>query len=286
MKSSLWNEDINDISKCDDDSGILNEQIETTIESNLVYTINEYYQQSQTQPLSDPKYIMSNNINSNNNNKQLAPSIANQKSNSALVILFVIMASLATSILSIFLTCLFIKRNYQVRNKTILYETARNTRPSKHHYFQRRLNMDKLVKFLNRYYFIEESDRDGCGISESSNHQIKIDLNKLEQRQKILNCYEIATSAAVKKDNLKPVMVVCSRPNSSSDSPYTNTTTSSSIESNSNSPNNCPNEDNYLTAKYVSINDTLSSSDEMITKKFINTDGSSNATSSLLINKS
>lgn len=259
----------------------------TTIESSLLYTINDYSKQ----PIAMSKQLVSSQL------------VANQRrsSNTAVTILLIMLVSLVVSALSVFLTCLFIKRNYEVRNKTtrLLIESggdsASNTCNRTHSssssssssfkphlsYF----NPDRLVKFLNRYYFINSDNQEGSSSSTAPKPSPTSSVLKADHhRQKILNCYEIATSAAVKKDNLKPVTVLTtcsssstsSRPNSTTESPYTNNTTAS--ESNSNSPNNS-------NTKYDT---SLSSSDEMIHNRHHHENKKNTvvAATSLLINKS
>lgn len=254
--------------------------VETTIESSLIYTINDQTSMSlirhvETKPVSSSVAL------------------------TALCFVFVLILS---GLVSMMLTCLFIKRFYRVAYKNKYHTTDVGPR-----WFPNSLN-DRLIKFLNKHHFNESSHLEPSLVDYAA---------KIDPRQKVRNCYEVTKSSlmattcspggggSTSSNALKPVSVVCSRPNSASDSPYTNTTTSSTIESSHNSPNN----QTANAIKYANINDTLSSSSDdcccytesdttatLTTKKYsltvhankyANTDDSHvNVTSSLLINKS
>ena len=172
-------------------------------------------------------------------------------SNTALYLVLLILITFFTFLASVFLTCLFIRKNFVISSVNLVQTESQQP--------QKSIFKQNILELVYKYVFAREN-------KTLRDYTEKLDINCMQQKpSKTSNLYEISN----KSGGLKPVSVVCSRPNSSSSSsdlPATaTTTTSSSIGSNNNSPNNLCGTlfTNLLTtSKFSSIDGDITSTSE------------------------
>ncbi len=176
-----------------------------------------------------------------------------ESNNTALYITLLILITFLTCLTTISLTCLFIRKNFVISSMII---EKQNTQTRSRSFVS---ISSSITEFIYKYMFASNHHASALNYAE------KLDINCMQQKHsKVSNLYEINT-----KNGLKPVSVVCSRPDSASsnsDLPATaTTTTSSSIGSNNNSPNNmCSTISTNLltTSKFSSIDGDATSTSE------------------------
>jgi hypothetical protein len=200
-------------------------------------------------------------------------------SNTALYVILLILMTFLTCMSTIFLTCLFIRKNFvvtSVKEKQHQHQQSSSSGSSTSSILRRPrsfiLISNSITEFVYKYIFARDEQAGSMLV-----YNEKLDISCMEQQQqqkqltKVSNVYELSGSKSVGNGaggGMKPVSVVCSRPNSassSSDLPATTTTTSSSIGSNNNSPNNlCSTISTNLltTSKFSSIDGDVTSASE------------------------
>jgi hypothetical protein len=167
---------------------------------------------------------------------------ASSSNNSSIIFIIILFTAILTSIFSVCLTWVYIKKRYETHPKDELIGTIKGTDYVRR-MWQSLKNNPYVISVLNQ---LTQNQNSAGNLSRDLGKSEHFHDHNLLKQPKILNCYETPhVMCNTNKSNLKPVTVNTStstssstRPNSSSEDSSPTTTSSLTASSNNNSPNN------------------------------------------------